>query len=401
MNCGRRSSWLITSSVASLALLTGCGGDEGSIPPPGQMVIIAGDRQGVPSMMNEAGSDPEIVISSLREQLLGRFDRNMTVSVIPADGNPQTEYTDLYELDTDNGTQREASPEKRLEELSEALAGLQASTGQSDVLGALDTGGRAAAGSDNKTLYVFDSGVSTAGPLAMQNGLLGPQTDVSKIVEHLQATGNIPHLAGVEVQWWGVGQVVSPQGNPPVWARTKLQELWTSVIEAGEGSVTFHNDAIQASIPAGEMLEVTPVDFDDIAAEPEPVSIVIPEQSVSFNPNEETFADEDLAKETLNRIVETLKDSPSSDLWVTGCTANPDGASMEAMIDLSERRAQSVADALKTAGLSVNLIAKGLGPACPGRVPETGDGSEVETAQAMNRQVLINSKELFPVSAQG
>lgn len=401
MNNCRRSSWLITSSVASLALLTGCGGDEEAIPPPGQMVIIAGDRQGVPSMMNESGSDPEIVISSLRDQLLGRFDRDMTVSVIPADGAPQAAQTELYELDTDNPTQQKDSPEKRLEELSENLASLQAPAGEADVLGALDAGGRAAAGSEDKTLYIFDSGVSTAGPLAMQNGLLGPETDVSKIVEQLQATGNIPHITGVEVHWWGLGQVVSPQGNPPVWAKTKLQELWASVIEAGEGSVIFHNDAIQATAPTGEMPEVTPVDFNDIAAQPEPVSLTIPEQSVAFNPNEATFADAALAKETLNRVVETLRDSSVSDLWVTGCTANPDGASMEGMIDLSERRAQSVADALKTAGLSVNLIAKGLGPTCPGRVPETGNGAEVEAAQVKNRQVLITSKELSPVPAQG
>lgn len=391
-------------SVAVLLILgigvfiSGCSGPQEPVPPPSQMIMIAGDRQGVPSIVDESHSRKSIVISSLREFLLRRFDRDMTVSIIPVDGDPRTAHDDLYELDIDNPTLRKESPEKRLEELSEDLAGLRASVGEADALGALDTGGRATLSLENKNLYVYDSGISTAGPLAMQNGLLGPSTDVSLIVGQLRATGNIPRLTAVEVHWWGLGQVVQPQSTPPVWAKTKLQELWTAVVEAGGGSVVFHDDAVQATTPTGDLATVTPVEFSDSIAKP--LSMSISEEAVAFRPNESLFLYEEAAKRTLGEVVSSLKASAVSDIWITGCTAKPDNATDHDMQGLSERRANAVVSALQSAGLTTTLHAKGLGPNCPGRLPETGTKDEIKAAQVKNRQVLITSKELSPVSAQ-
>jgi outer membrane protein OmpA-like peptidoglycan-associated protein len=363
------------------------------------MVLVAGDRQGVPSIVDESSTRKKLIISSLRELLLQRFDRDMTVSIVPVDGEPRTARDDLYELDIDNPKQRKESPEKRLEELSENLAGLQASVGESNALGALDTGGRATSSLENKTLYVYDSGISTAGPLAMQNGLLGPATDVGKIVEQLRTIGNIPQLTSVEVHWWGLGQVVAPQSTPPVWAKTKLRELWTAVVEAGGGSVVFHDDAVQATFPTGDLAAVTRVDFSDAVAEP--VSMSISEEAVAFVQNDSVFLHKETAERTLGEVVSSLRASSVSDLWITGCTAKPVDASAQRMQELSEERAYAVMGALQRAGLTTTLHAKGLGPDCPGRVPETGTKDEVEAAQAKNRQVLITSKELFPVTVQG
>lgn len=383
--------------VVTGALVTGCGEAE-AVPPEGQMVLIAGDRQGMPSIVDESGRNPEIVISSLREELESRFDRDMTVSVIPADGDPRTAQTETYELDTDNPTQREASPEERLEELSENLADVQATTGESDVLSALDIGGRPTADAENKKLYVFDSGVSTAGPLAMQNGLLGPETDVSQIVEQLKAAGNVPHVSGVEVHWWGLGQVMDPQGTPPVWAKTKLEELWTAIVEAGGGSVTFHDDAVQATAPTGDLPDVTPVTFSDVVAKP--VSVSIPESQISFQPDTAEFARPDTAARTLADLVSTLETSSADALWVTGCTANPEGVAEMYMQQLSEERARTIARSLEDSGLSTTMHVQGLGPACPGRTPEVEGDEGFEAAQAENRRVLITSTKPSPVTVQ-
>ena len=396
---GNKRFGAASAVLMTAALVTGCsssGAEE--VAPPGQMVVIAGDRQGMPSIVDESGREPEIVISSLREELEGRFDRDMTVSVVPADGDPRTAQTETYELDTDNPTQQKESPEKRLEELGENLAGLQATAGESDVLSALDLGGRPTADAENKTLYVFDSGVSTAGPLAMQNGLLGPETDVAEIVEQLQATGNIPHLTGVEVHWWGLGQVMDPQGTPPVWAKTKLEELWTAVVEAGEGTVVFHDDAVQATAPTGELPEVTPVTFSDVVAKP--VAVTIPESQVSFQPDTAEYAAPDTAAQTLTELVSTLETSSAEALWVTGCTANPEGVTAEWMQQLSEERARTIARSLEGAGLSTTVHVQGLGPACPGRTPEAEGGEGLEAAQAKNRRVLITSTKPAPVAVQ-
>ena len=395
---GNRRLMAASALLMTAALVTGCSEAE-AVPSAGQMVLIAGDRQGMASIVDESGRDPEIVIASLRDQVMDRFDRDMTVSVIPADGDPRTAQTEIYELDTDNPTQRAESPEKRLEDLSENLADLQASSGESDVLSALDLGGRPTADSERKVLYVYDSGVSTAGPLAMQNGLLGPQTDVAEIVGQLQDAGNVPHLNGVEVHWWGMGQVLDPQATVPVWARTKLQELWTAVVEAGGGSVVFHDDTVQATAPSGDLPEVTPVTFSDVVAKP--VSVTLPESQVSFQPDSADFADPAAAEQTLTGLVSFLESSSATSLWVTGCTANPEGVSAEQMQRLSEQRARTISESLKSAGLSTELHVQGLGPDCPGRTPEVAGSAGLEAAQAKNRRVLITSTELSPAALQG
>ncbi|WP_183164630.1 OmpA family protein [Arthrobacter oryzae] len=363
------------------------------------MVLIAGSRQGVPSVIDGSGRVPQIIISSMRQQLINRFDRDMTVSIIPADGDPQAQATERLVLDVRNGEKRQQSPENNIVRLSNSLGDVRASSGESDLLGALDAGGRASATAADKTLYVYDSGVSTAGPLAMQNGLLGTGTDVSTIVESLRTAGNIPALNGVMVQWWALGQVAAPQSDPPVWARSKLKELWTAVVEAGGGKVTFHDDAVLASPPAGSLPKVTPVEFGNVQAKP--VSLTIPESQISFLPNAPDFVDAESAMKSLHQIAAILKDSSGQTLWVTGCTANPAGASASVMQDLSKRRAHTVADALTKAGLSATLKVQGLGPACPGRSPETGSGADLEASHAKNRLVLITSRELAPIPVQG
>lgn len=375
-------------------LASGCGGSP-EAQPPGEMVLIAGNRQGVPSMVDTSGRQPEIVISSLRDELMRRFDREMTVSIIPADGDAQAQATERLEFDDRNGEKRKESPEKSLNLLSQKLATLKASSGESDLLGALDTGGRASSAAANKTLYVYDNGISTAGPLALQNGLLGTDTDVATIVEQLKASENIPNLEGMSVQWWGLGQVVSPQEDLPVWTKTKLKELWTAVIEAGGGSVVVHGDAVTATPPQGDLPEVTAVRFDDVEAVP--VSVTIPESQIAFEPEKAQFANPASAKKTLKEIAADLKTSSVPVLWVTGCTANPQNASTASMQKLSEQRARSVAEALVAEEVGADLKVRGLGPACPGRSPESGTGSELGVAQAKNRRVLITSSELSAV----
>jgi OOP family OmpA-OmpF porin len=377
--------------------LAGCGAQE-AVPPAGEMVLIAGNRQGVPSIVDSSGRHPEILVSSLRQQLMSRFDRDMTVSIIAVDGDSQAQATEPFELDTRNGEKRKQSPEDNVLKLSGVLADERASSGEADQLAALDAGGRASSSADNKTRYVYDSGVSTAGPLAMQNGLLGKNTDVSTIVQSLRAVGNLPFLDGVVVHWWGLAQVVAPQSDIPIWARTKLRDLWTAVIQAGGGSVVFHDDAIVATQPLGDLPTVTAVTFDD--AQAKPVSLTIPESQISFRPETADFAEPGAAETALKEIALALVEPEGNALWVTGCTANPAGASPSLMQQLSERRAQRVADELARAGIAANFNVQGLGPACPGRTPESGSSSEIEASQAKNRRVLVTSRGLLPVTVQ-
>jgi len=330
--------------------------------------------------------------------LMSRFDRDMTVSIIPVDGDSQAQAAVPFELDTRNGKKREESPEDNVVALSGKLADIRASSGEADLLAALDSGGRASASSENKILYLYDSGVSTAGPLAMQNGLLGRDTNVTLIIESLRAVGNIPYLDGVTVHWWGLGQVVAPQNDVPVWARTKLRELWAAVVEAGGGSVSFHDDAVVATPPVGDLPGVTPVTFDD--GEPKPVSVTIPESQISFRPDTADFAEPAAAEKALKAIASALEQPEGNRLWVTGCTANPSGASVPRMQELSQQRAQRVADELAKSGITTAFEVQGFGPACPGRTPESGTTSEIDASQAKNRRVLVTSRELLPVPVQ-
>lgn len=383
--------------TAGSAVIAGCGVQE-AVPPPGELVLIAGDRQGVPSIVDMSGRRPEILISSMRQHLKNRFDRDVTVSFITVDGDSQTQAVARYELDTRNVEKRKESPENNILGLSSRLSDLHASSVEADVLGALDSGGRASSTATDKTLYVYDSGVSTAGPLAMQNGLIGSATDVSSIVKSLRGVGDIPELDGVTVHWWGLGQVVAPQSEIPIWAKSKLKDLWTAIVVEGGGTVEFHDDAIVASPPYGDLPAVTPVSFDEVEAKP--VFRTIPESQLSFQPNSAEFADSISAESVLREVASTLESFSGDTLWVTGCTANPLDATEQGMKDVSELRARRVALELERLGIGTGLKVKGLGPACPGRSPETGSSSEVEAAQSKNRRVLITSRELLPVAVQ-
>ena len=132
----------------------------------------------------------------------------------------------------------------------------------------------------------------------------------------------------------------------------------------------------------------------------EPVSVTIPESQISFQPDTADFADPDAAERTLTNLVSILEQSKAPALWVTGCTASPEGVSTDLMQRLSEQRAGAIARSLESAGLSTALHVQGLGPSCPGRTPEITDGEGLEAAQAKNRRVLITSTEPSAASGQ-
>lgn len=363
------------------------------------VAIVAGDRQGVPSLFDKSGSSGSaLVLPSFVSALEEQTKHDLALTVLAVDGNPQPAASMELRVDSTNPKTAERSISENTGAMATAILSSKAKTPESNLLLALDSAGRSVMGQQNSNVFVVDSGISTTGPLMFQTGLIGPQTDAAKIVDQLRSAGNLPSMKGVNVQWWGLGQVAGPQAAVPIWTNAKLRELYTLIIQASGGTVVFHNDLIPPTAPTLGLPKVTSVTFTDTVAAP--ISVPLPESRLMFEKESAEFTDPVAAAKSIGEVASEFSEATTSEIWVTGCTAFPPGASVAGMERLSTKRAQAVRAELVNSGLS-NVHARGFGPNCPGRIPDvTADGKSIPDAQAQNRKVLVTSEKIQPVSAR-
>lgn len=375
-------------------------GASACTPPkdPEKLVIIAGQREGTPPLFTQSGSSSSMALPSLASALKERLSKSVEVSVIPVDGDPKASAALKLDVDESNPTNVETSIRRNTPRLAAAVLAAKSRVPEANQLAALGLAGRALAGVSGATVVIADSGIPTAGAMLAQNGLIGPATDVSRIVGQLKESGSVPPLAGVSIHWFGIGQTAGPQATPPGWAQSKLRDLWSQIISAGGGNVTFHDDPFPPGSGVPDLPPVTPVLFDESVAEP--VALVVPAERVAFKENDSVFAHKDAAKAALDAVADQLAGRPHGTLYVTGCTALPPGADPQRMADVATDRAAAVGRELGARGVG-NIQTRGYGPHCPGRIPDIGpDGAQLPDAQAQNRKVLITSVDIQPVEAK-
>ncbi|MCY0905759.1 hypothetical protein [Arthrobacter sp. H14-L1] len=348
------------------------------------------------SKISVDGQDRQVLnLSSLGKSLHDKLSSSLTVTVIPADGAPTAARSaDLAVIDKNPKT-RSDSTESNVSSAVGLIAASRATVNESNTLAALDTAGRS-----SKSVFIIDSGVSTSGPVMLQTGLLSTKTDVNSLVKQLQASGNQPRFQGTHFTWWGLGQVAAPQPALPIWAHTKLQQLWEAIITAGGGTVEFNNEIFPPGDAASPPLPpVTPVNFTDTPVAP--VALTLPQTQLRFNPNLASFADKDKARTVLAAIAPDLNRNDHPDIWLTGCTALDPMSTSESMKTLSQRRAEAVATVLRGLGVTSTLHTDGYGPNCPGRISDLDThGQLVAGKAALNRKVLITSTRQMENPAQ-
>ena len=259
-----------------------------------------------------------------------------------------------------------------------------------DIIGGLRIASSALAGVEGKKLIVvFSNGFQTAGQPDFSDSFPADFDEVDAIIQVLTDERALPDLSGVEVQWIGLGQVVSDREQLDQQALNTLEYFWKSLIQASGGRApeSFQAGALGNSARDGAPSTTNLAEIRGLCL------FSLDETSgFAFQPNTDLFVNEPLAREGAESIARQIfeADCGNRPLRVTGFTASGKSKSQFELdgpnLELSEARAKAFADILETLGLEVELVVGGgKGPT----LDWDSNGQFVEELGRKNRIVLV------------
>ncbi len=375
------------SAMLMVLVLSACDKDEPSPPsaPPKAVAIVYGAHS------NGAKIDMEAPDGGFQQEWMELVDEGQAkVTVIVPDSQPHTSGSiDLEVSDDLTPSQKNAKKKANGQALWMALNEATADDPEIDILTALSLAAGAVEGADDQTIIVVDSGLSTAGTLQLTTGI---PNDPQGTAELHNAANTLPKLDGIDVVWYGIGDLVSkPQSPLDSGHRNKLEDLWRETLTtAGAETVEFKNSPIPTlpEVPTDlPKVAMVPIDArEPTATEP---TINIDENLIGFEGGTANYLDENKAKDVLTVVVRRLEEDHAKTTSVTGCVAN--AGDTIGQLEVSEARANKVADTLKQLGWTGPITTRGLGIQCPGHTPDVNvDGSLNEIAAVNNRRVIID-----------
>lgn len=321
------------------------------------------------------------------------------ISAVVVDGEPSVQCNwDIQNPGKGiNETKKKQLAKNSTNTIVSNLAQVKATVPEIDTLKAIQVGASAlnSTADCEKTLIIFDSGLSTAGILnfAEQNILDVPP---EVIVEQLNSMHAIPELSDVAVTWIGMGQVCGSQETLPSSYKYKLQNLWNEILKvAGAASITFDASPLPNKENDFELPEcsVVPVVTDclELNASSLPEAIKFDENSsVKFKGDKAEFIDTSAAEQELKPIAEYLCANPTDYIYILGMTATVSGTNYGE--ELSVARADACKKLLINNGVKESqLICVGLGQTPnPLRVKDTdSNGLQIEELAKANRAVFF------------
>jgi outer membrane protein OmpA-like peptidoglycan-associated protein len=216
-------------------------------------------------------------------------------------------------------------------------------------------------------IIIAGSGLTETGALDFTQGnlLLSDDEQIALIAEKLVAGVYIPDLTGVDIAWYGLGEVSGDQEPLPAKTLTVLEDLWYEILmETGANSVEFYPANAEDSADFSAYPEVKPVeiplDMDDLKEvyEYEVPEIVQPvhlnDERLNFVADQDEFinpteADAALAPYALGLIKSGQR------VYILGMTAiTQDG--VVGLNQLSLDRAVRIKNALVTLGVPESQI---------------------------------------------
>ncbi|MEY8428023.1 OmpA family protein [Lachnospiraceae bacterium 46-15] len=250
-----------------------------------------------------------------------------------------------------------------------------------------------------KSMIVFDSGLSTASPLNFAERNL-MDTPVDYIVEQLEEIHAVPDLTDIDILWVGLGETCGEQGKLTPDYKYKLRSIWEGILEAGgASSVTFDKSLLSTE----EALELPECSIVPVIASPIPdkeqdmTKEKIPEaikwdgnSAVQFKADEAEFIDKAAAVEEFKPIAEYLKANPKESIYIFGMTATVTEG--DTGIELSEARANACKGILEEMGVQESrMTTVGLGQMDhPLRVVDIdANGEQIEELAQKNRAVFV------------
>lgn len=329
--------------------------------------------------------------------------------VVVSDGSPFL-YSD-YSIDgTDksiDNAKRKMLAKQNTSQIIVESEQAYAKTPEFDTLAAISksAGCLNSSGAATKTLLVCDSGFSTCGLLDFKSSNL-INADVDKLISELNNRHAIPDLNGIEVIWFGLGEVSGEQSKLTSEYKYKLANIWKSILEAGGAMVTIDSGDIGSLESQHELPNVSTIPIvenginvenmvnSDLLKEP----IKFDESTVKFVGDSDEYIDKSTAINSLKPIADYLVSNPTVNIIVLGTTAS--SGSEDGCLSLSEKRAAKCKNTLVELGANTSQITcKGLGKKPnPLRIDDLDvTGNLVESYAVQNRAIYIfntNSKYL-------
>jgi len=321
--------------------------------------------------------DFENVMSSALPKIQDVFsdNKNATLSIVLADGNPEIVSSAIIDVEQFGFTQTDVNEEveNAISEVSKVyrcslgLDGVRSSTSdESDLTLALaKAAGAFESEGTQREIFVLSNGISTSGQVDFTNDGVPTLDNYSAKVDQYDSQNALVDLKGASVTWIGLGQTDGEyQEKLGTQSIDALTGFWTLIVEKSKG--------VAKSINAGNV----------VFGEPDPNSLMIAkvdtafekaciseelgeDQGLIFKGNDDTFEDPRVARESIEEIARKIVDSNCNGLIrITGYVASntpKDSFNGIGDMQLSLDRANVVRDLLAEFGVSVEMETDGAG----------------------------------------
>lgn len=345
----RKMAALLAGALTA-AVLIGCSmfPSQTEQPTATDTVLLMTQGDGMPALNKD--EDVEEFLSCVNTTLGG------SASLVITDGNPQVIGPVRFDEEKANSVQQEKTDKKKSAEVAEMVKSAAASTPETDLISALSLSARLAASgtAEDKQIVIRHSGVNTADSLPMQELDL-VSSDITDLIDQLDAEALIPDLQGVKIHFFGLGDVAGSQQALSKKQVKWLQSFWQSFFERSGAEVTFHADIVSGNALTNGH-SVTPV------TPAEGVNFVkFSSKKVEFKPDSDDFLDEETARSAIAEVAAQMKEG-SAHYIIAGSTAKVDNPTQDGPARLSLLRAQAVRQVLVDAGVDAErLTCVGLG----------------------------------------
>lgn len=275
-----------------------------------------------------------------------------------------------------------------------SVCGARAQTGEIDTLEALNNAANELRAHDNGSkmvINVISSGLNSTGLLAGSSDLLS--ADPNDIANQLANMGALANFSGIEVHFYGLGQASGGEQVIPSSIAAKLQTLYPTLVEAAGGVAIVEPDVLTRLGCDADLPTVSTIDFEqDSLSFPhlehgQSAQVVLNETVLAFVGDSAEFIDPDQAKATLSELAGTITSNSGATVLVEGYTAASPAFSPSDLVDLSQRRAEAVRDALIAAGVNPGSI-EAIGRGDEGAT-SMNTGTFDETAAKDDRRVVV------------
>ncbi|ANZ38297.1 hypothetical protein BBK82_21745 [Lentzea guizhouensis] len=376
---------LAALAVAVLVPITACESETPIAAPNFTPCTVSHDQPlaiAVGARANVPNPEPPEAVNDL---MTGVARAHQPITLVRVDGKPEYVFTEPAPPRGDNPQTEAEAVQGYLDQVTAAFGEkIRAQVAEVNVLRALTISAQKVG--PGGTIVLMDSGLQTTAPLRFgADEVL--TADPAEVARFLAEEKQLPDLLGRSVVLVGLGLTADPQPQlDPRW-ENNVFDIWKAVVEAAGGCAAkvLHGSTSAAAVDSPTVAVVQPPK----PKEPKTCGTVElgEADNISFKPDSAEFRDPAAARETLQRLADTMRaKKQKADLMGTTASVGPPAGRVE----LSARRADAVKSVLVDLGIPGDTITtRGVGTNWPGHVTDTGPGGALLPGPAArNRKVV-------------